>query len=93
MAIVYCKTTGHNIHSFYIRTGKEEFYLFSQTYKKGVHRYYAGGVDLKRAIDPSKSRHDSSILRTMDKLPKYIIYIEKEYGTAILEKTKNSHSA
>ncbi len=88
MATVYCRSTGHNVHSFYIRNGKEEYYLFSQNFRKGVHRFYAGGVDLKTAMDCSRGRHDTSILRTMNKIPKYITYIEKEYDTEILEKTK-----
>ena len=88
MATIYCKSTGHDIHSFYLRTGKEEYFLFSQGYKGGVHKFYAGGVDIKKAMDCSKGRHDASILRTMNKIPKYIVYIEKEYGTVILDKTR-----
>ena len=88
MATIYCKSTGHDMHSFYLRTGKEEYYLFSQGYRGGVHKYYAGGVDLRSAMDRSKGRHDYSILKTMKKLPKYIVYIEKEYDTVILDKTK-----
>jgi hypothetical protein len=76
------------MHSFYLRTGREEFYLFSQNFRKGVHEFYAGGVELGRAMDRSRGRYDCAILRTMDKLPKYISYVEKEYDTAILEKTK-----
>ena len=90
MATVYCKATGHNQHSFYISTGRREYYLFTQEFRYGVHRYYAGGVDLRSAMDMSKGRHDKGILRTMNKLPKYISYIEKEYETSILDKTIKS---
>jgi len=88
MATVYCRTTGHNVHSFYIRTGREEYFLFSQDYYGGVHDYFAGGVNLKGAMDCSRGRHDRQILRTMNKIPKYISYIEKEYGAVILDKTR-----
>ncbi len=90
MATVYCRSTGHNVHSFYIRTGREEFFLFSQTFRKGVHEYYAGGVNLSGAMDCSRGRHDSQLLRTMNKIPKYIAYVEKEYDTVILDRTRKN---
>ena len=31
---------------------------------------------------------DTAVLRTVDKLPQYIRYIEKEYGIAVLDRTK-----
>ena len=56
----------------------------------GVHDYFAGGVNLTGAMDCSRGRHDRQILRTMNKIPKYISYIEKEYGAVILDKTRKN---
>jgi hypothetical protein len=52
-----------------------------------VDEYFKGGVILERAIDFGKSRQNEAIQRTMQKLPSYIKYIEKEYEIQILNKT------
>ena len=85
---IYCKPTEKGIHSFYLIMGSEEFFLFSQAYRRGVDEYYGSGVLLKEAMDYSKAHKDSAITRTMSKIPMYVRYIEKEYDLEILEKTK-----
>lgn len=90
--IIYCKPTAQGIHSFYLCSEEGEFFLFSQSYHKGVQKYFSKGVRLDAARDYSKSNRDSAIVKTMNKLPMYIKYIEKEYGVAILEKTKKKQS-
>lgn len=37
----------------------------------------------------SRAHNDSAITRTMDKIPMYVRYIEKEYAIEVLEQTKN----
>ena len=87
--VIYCKkATG--IHSFYLITENKEFYLFSQNYRKGVEKYYGKGVVLDDAIKYSKSHNDSAIIRTMNKLPMYIRYLEKKYGISVLNKSKKN---
>jgi len=88
---VYCKSTAHNVHSFYLVAGNKEYYLFSQGYRQGVHDYFANGVHIDNAIDFSKCKHDTAIARTMNKLPKYISYIESEYELMVLDKTIKKH--
>ena len=46
------------------------------------------GVTIHDAFDTSKARFDSALMRTMEKIPSYIRYVEKECGIAVLEKTK-----
>ncbi len=90
--IIYCKPTEKGIHSFYLNNGQNEvFYLFSQAYRKSVEEYYGKGVSIDDAIRYSKAHKDSSITRTMTKIPIYIRYVENEYGVAILNKTKKNH--
>jgi len=84
---VYCRTTAKDVLSFYIKHNNERYFLFSQNYKRGVHQYFANGVSLNKAIDYSGAKSDFSIERTMDKLPKYIKYIEKEYEISIFNQT------
>lgn len=86
--MIYCRPTAQGIHSFYILTGDSEFFLFNQNYRKGVHSYFSKGVRLDEACDYSKANRDSAVIKTMNKLPTYIKYIEREYGITILNQTK-----
>lgn len=85
--IIYCLTTDKAVQSFYLEADGETHYLFSQRYKRGVKEYFGSGVHIDAAMDFSRARHDASILRTMQKLPSYIKYIEKEYGIEVLRQT------
>ena len=85
---IYCKATSKGVHSFYLLVGKEEFYLFSQAYRKGVEEFYGRGVQIGESMRYSKAHKDTAITRTMDKIPTYVKYIEKEYAIEVLEQTK-----
>ena len=84
---ISCKATAKGVHSFYMTFGGEDFFLFNQNYRRGVEEFYANGVELNQAMRISLAHHDSAIIRTMEKLPSYIKYIEKEYGIAVLNQT------
>ncbi len=88
---VYCRSTGPDIHSFYLTADRETYYLFSQDFRRGVHEYYSRGVSLASALDNSKGHRDKSIMRTMKKLRIYIDYVEKVNGIEIMEKTKRKN--
>ena len=64
------------------------FSWFSQAFRKGVDEYYGRGVRIEKSIKYSKAHNDSAITRTMDKIPMYVRYIEKEYDIEVFEKTK-----
>lgn len=85
---VYCIPTEKGIHSFYLKVGKDQFYLFSQAYRRGVDNYYGKGVYINQALMHSKAHNDSAIIRTMDRIPVYIRFIEKEYGIEVMKRTK-----
>ncbi len=87
-ATVFCKSTSREVHSFFIVVNSEKYYLFSQSYRKGVQHYFGQGVRLDEATDFSRAHHDAAVMKTMSKLPMYIRYIEKEYDLEILEQTK-----
>ena len=84
---VYCTPTDKGIHTFYLVIEGHEYYLFRQNYRKGVNEFFRDGVDLDRALDFTKSRHDEAVIRTMSKRPMYIKYIEKCYGVEVLRAT------
>lgn len=84
---IFCKVTGKGVHTFYLSANGSEYYLFSQNYRRGVNAYYRNGVSLDAAMDFGKSHHDTALEKTMQKLPTYVKYIEKEYGIAVLSQT------
>ena len=45
-------------------------------------------LSYKESRNYSKAKGDSAIIRTMDKIPMYIKYIEREYKIQVLDKTK-----
>jgi len=91
-AIVSCKSTAKGIHSFYIKAGGGSHFLFSQDYRHGVNEYFRDGVRLDDALDFSRAKGDTAIKRTMEKLPKHIEYIEREYDLEILRKTAKKNA-
>lgn len=84
---IICKPTAKGIHSFYLTCEMGTYFLFCQNYRKGVQEFYSKGVSLKNAIDVSKGKKDTAIVRTMNKILPYIRYIEKEYDIKVLDRT------
>ena len=84
---IYCKTQDKGIHTFYLNQDGEVYCLFSQNYRKGVSKYYGCPVSLDAAIDCSRAKRDSAILRTMEKITASIRYLEKQYNIAIYKKS------
>lgn len=85
---IYCEPTDRGVHSFFMISDGQRYYLFSQDYRKGVQEYYAKGVSLNESINYSRSHRDRALVRTMNKIPMYVKYIEKEYGIEVFEQTK-----
>ncbi len=88
---ICCKPTEKGIHSFYLIVGGNEYYLFSQSYRKGVEDYFGRGVRIDESLNHSKAHHDSAIIRTMDKIPMYVKYIEGEYDISVMNRTKKKN--
>ena len=89
---VYCIPTDKGIHTFYLVVDGKEYYLFRQNYRKGVNSFFRDGVTLDRALDFTKAHHNDALIRTMQKLPIYIKYIEKYYGLEVLRATAKRNS-
>ena len=71
--MIYCEPTQQGVHSFYLVPGGEEYFLFSQKYRKGVQKYFSRGVSLDDSMKFAKAKNDSAFIRTMTKLPMYIL--------------------
>ena len=85
---IYCKPTDKGVHSFYLLVGNEKFFLFSQAYRKGVEKYNGKGIRIDESMKYSRTHNDFAITKTMDKIPMYVKYVEKEYDIEIFERTK-----
>ena len=86
-ATVYCKATDKGVHTFYLAQGREEYFLFHQNFRRGVKEYFGRGVSINEAFNFSRSHHNTALIHTMEKLPAYIKYVEKEYGIEVLNQT------
>ena len=82
---IYSKTTEKGKQTFYLVSQGREYFLFTQKYYKGVRNYFQNKKHLDDALDVSKSRHDTALIKTMTKIPLYIKFIEKEFGIAIMK--------
>ena len=84
---IYCETTAKGVQSFFINANGETHFLFSQNFRKGVKDYFERGVRIDEAINFKRANGNSAIIHTMEKLPAYIRYVEREYGMEVLRKT------
>ena len=84
--IVYCKTASKRKQAYYLQVNKQEYYLFSQNYRKSNKEFFGNGILLNAALDYAASK-STSVRRTITKLIPHIKYIEKIYGLIILRKT------
>lgn len=84
--IVYCsentrKTGGLD---FYLRMNGTDYFLFNQRYSSSVEVVFNKGVELDRAM---RTRGNPFIQKVVEKLPKYIKYIESEYEITVLRRS------
>ena len=84
---IYCKTAAKGEQSFYIVANGETHFLFRQNFRRGVKEYFGQGVCLDRAMNFAKAKGNTALMHTMEKLPTYIKYIEREYGLEVLKST------
>lgn len=89
-AKITCRTTEKGIQTFYVNVDGKQYFLFSQKYRRSVKEHFWNGITINQINDYSNVT-SHSVKRTLDKLPSYIHYIEKEYDVAIYKKTKNKN--
>lgn len=91
--VIICKKTEHGTQNFFLLNGTDEYFLFTEGYKKGVYDYYSRGVRLDDANNFSKSKRNTALMKTMSKIPMYVKYLEREYDLEIFEKTKRKNKS
>lgn len=88
---VICKEHSRGTLSFYAMDNGKEYFLFNQEFKKTVYDYFMNGVNVSLTSNYSVA-HSHTVRKTLDKLPSYLRYVEKEYDLEIYEKTKSNKS-
>ena len=84
---IYCEITAKGVQRFFINANGETHFLFSQNFRRGVKDYFERGVRIDEAINFKRANGNSAIIHTMEKLPTYIRYVEREYGMEVLKRT------
>ena len=86
-AKVFCKTVDKGVQAFYVKVDGKDYFLFRQDFRKSVKEFFQFGVNVN-VINNYSLAHSVAVRKTLDKLPTYLHYIEKEYDVYIYEKTK-----
>lgn len=86
-AKIFCRTVAKGKQSFYVTVEGKRYYLFTQDYRVSNKEFFQNGVCISE-INNYSGVHSTAVKRTLDKLPVYIRYIEKEFGVAIYKKTR-----
>ena len=86
-ATVHCEATDKEVHTFYLVSEGIKYFLFHQSFRRGVKEYFGRGVSINEAFNFGRSHHNTALIHTMEKLPAYIKYVEKEYGIEVLKQT------
>ena len=87
---IFCKKTQDNKQKFFVKVGNETYYLFQQEFRIGNEKFFRNGVGLHE-INNYSNISNLDVRKTLDKLPAYLHYIEKEYDVVIYKKTKKKH--
>lgn len=91
MITVFCKTTRKEEQSFYISDEHKKYYLFTQEFRRSNKDFFERGVLLDDIYDFSHV-HSTSTIKTLEKIQKYIPYIEREEGIALRRQTKRKQA-
>ena len=88
---VFCEMNNEKWSDIFylLMSNKEEpIWLFTQEHRNGVYNYFRTPRTISEASNYTKSINNGGLRRTMDKLPKYIKYVEKEYEINVFGKNK-----
>ena len=85
-SVIYCTQPVHGTLYFYVLAGREEHYLFGQSFRPSLWQRYRFGVLLDDALDRAKCTPADR--KICDRLFKMIPYIEKEYGVSVLRRSR-----
>jgi hypothetical protein len=86
-SVVYCTQPVRGKLYFRVASAGEDHYLFTQPFRLSLWNRYRFGVRLEDALDWSRCGTPAG-RKVCEKLFKWIRSIEKEYGIALLRKSR-----
>lgn len=87
--MIICKDSRtKGIINFYVEDKTGSYFLFQQKFRHSIYAFYKNGVPVSQAFSHRKTHNDKAIAHVIKRLPSQIAYAEKEYGIAILNKSK-----
>ena len=88
---VFCKTTAKAKQTYYVSVEGKSYLLFEQDFRRSNKEFFEKGVSVNE-IGRFNNVHSESVRKTLEKLPAYLRYIEKEYDVAILGQSRGKNS-
>lgn len=89
-AVIICTQPVHGTLYFFVLAHGERHYLFGQAFYHSLWSRYQFGVLLDDALDWSKCHDLPAEVKVREKIFKSIPHIEKEYGLALLRRSRRS---
>lgn len=87
-AKVFCKTVAKDVQAYYVRVDGEAYFLFRMPFHRSNNDFFRKGVNIDKLCNYAGA-HSTTVRKTLDKLPAYLRYIEREYSVPIYTKKKN----
>ena len=87
--VILCTQPVRGTLYFFVACAGEEHYLFGQAFRPSLWNRYRFGVRLDDALDWAKGRYPAD-RKVSEKLFKSIPSVEKEFGLAILRKSRKT---
>lgn len=84
-ATVFCKTVAKGTQAYFVKADGKEYFLFHQDFRRSNKEFFQNGVSISE-LRRYSSAHSTSVRKTLDKLPAYLRYVEREYGVPIYTK-------
>ena len=92
--VIICRDSSiKGIINFYAENSTQSYFLFQQKFRHSTYNFYRKGIPMKQAFSHRSTHRDKAIEQVIRRLPAQISYVEKEYGIAILNKTKSRKAA
>jgi hypothetical protein len=92
--VIICRDSSiKGIINFYAEDDTRSYFLFQQKFRHSTYNFYKKGIPMRQAFSHRTTHRDKAIAYVIRRLPAQISYVEKEYGVAILNRTKAKKAA
>ena len=85
---IYCTNPEPGQLNFYAEAVGNTYCLFSQPYRSGVERVFSKGIYLTELNNTKFHKYDACVSKTVEKLPAYLRYINKEYDLGLFRNSR-----